>query len=63
MTVPDFDNIDLAIIVIGLVMIVVAIGLMISGKIEAGLGFLGTRQSQGWRKDKKRFHSYSDRIA
>jgi hypothetical protein len=42
MTVPDFDNIDLAIIVIGLVMIVVAIGLMISGKIEAGLGFLGT---------------------
>ena len=41
MTIPDFDNIDLAIIVIGLVMVVVAVGLIVKGKVETGLGFLG----------------------
>jgi uncharacterized membrane protein YkgB len=41
MKMPDFDNIDLAIMVIGIVLMVVAIGLMFKGQLNAGLGFLG----------------------
>ena len=40
--IPDFDNIDLAIIVIGIVMIMVGLALSFKGEIEKGLGFLGT---------------------
>jgi hypothetical protein len=39
---PNFDNIDLAIIVIGIIMLGVGIALSVKGEIKEGLGFLGT---------------------
>lgn len=39
---PDFDNIDLAIIVIGVIMLLVGITLSFKGEIKEGIGFLGT---------------------
>ena len=39
---PDFDNIDLAIIVIGIVIIMVGVTMAWKGEIKDGLGFLGT---------------------